>query len=194
MSPSQTPAGDSEQRVDAAWSRCAGRLVVFVHFLMRDELRRSFPPEDVVQEVALRAWPRVQTMDLSAPSTYCYLASVARSIVVDLARAASAARRGKGAVVRLGSRSSAAMNAHAPGAVTAPGVPTAVNTHEGVSRVIGALETLAPHKREAVLLHFFAGLPFRDVAARLGVPQTTAFDLFRSALAEMRGQLGQQAP
>lgn len=61
---------------------------------------------------------------------------------------------------------------------------------EEVLDVIGALRSLSPMQRSAVVLHHYAGYPLRDVAAILGSSRSAVgVHLFR-ARAELRRQLG----
>ena len=53
------------------------------------------------------------------------------------------------------------------------------------ARVRAAVETLPIEQREAVVLAYFGGLTFREVAARLGLPEGTAKSRLRLALGKL---------
>lgn len=55
--------------------------------------------------------------------------------------------------------------------------------------VESALAALPLGEREAVLLHLSAGLKFREIAKILGVPQSTVFSRYDSAIKKLRQML-----
>ena len=54
---------------------------------------------------------------------------------------------------------------------------------------VGIIELFPPICREIILLHFAEGLTFREIAARLGVSETTIYKHLRSALNQLRQTL-----
>jgi RNA polymerase sigma-70 factor (ECF subfamily) len=57
-------------------------------------------------------------------------------------------------------------------------------------RAAAALTSLPPAQREAIYLHHFAGLGFREISAVTGVPTFTAASRYRLGIARLRRALG----
>jgi len=57
------------------------------------------------------------------------------------------------------------------------------------SRILRAIRELSPAQREAILLAYFGGLTYREVAERLRVPEGTAKSRMRDGLMNLRGLL-----
>ena len=66
----------------------------------------------------------------------------------------------------------------------------AVN-HEATLQLAGALESLPPHYRDAIVLRHFEGLPFADVARRMGRSVESVEKLWVRALGRLRRTLGE---
>ncbi len=60
---------------------------------------------------------------------------------------------------------------------------------EEAERLRRAVCNLAPDHREVVLLRFYSGLPFREIAEVLGCPLGTAATRLRKALSELQKEL-----
>lgn len=58
--------------------------------------------------------------------------------------------------------------------------------------LVGALDTLSPSSREAILLRYFEGLAPRDIARRQGIPVATVKTRLRRGLAQLREALDQR--
>jgi RNA polymerase sigma-70 factor (ECF subfamily) len=56
-------------------------------------------------------------------------------------------------------------------------------------RILRAIEQLSPAQREAIMLAYFGGLTYRQVAARLQIPEGTAKSRLRDGLMTLRGLL-----
>jgi RNA polymerase sigma factor (sigma-70 family) len=56
-------------------------------------------------------------------------------------------------------------------------------------RVRTAVDALPPAQREAIMLAYFGGLTYRQVAERLAIPEGTAKSRMRDGLMNLRGQL-----
>jgi RNA polymerase sigma-70 factor (ECF subfamily) len=61
-------------------------------------------------------------------------------------------------------------------------VVDAVVRRESARAVRGALDLLTPDQREAILLAYFGGHTYREVAERLGIPEGTAKSRLRIGL------------
>jgi len=142
--------------------------------------------EEVVQEVFIIAWRRIDLFDASDGRLVPWLLRITRNRAIDRLRArrrqAEKARRlevydapGAGGVAPVEPDESAAPGWHVHGAV-----------HR-------ALAALPQEQREVVRLAYFEGLTHSDIAGRLGVPLGTvktrlrlAFDKLRAGLASIR--------
>jgi RNA polymerase sigma-70 factor, ECF subfamily len=131
--------------------------------------------EDVVQDVFLRLWLHSDRFDPARGELGSYLAMMARSRALDLARSEAAA-------TRAGDRLTATVEADPP-RVEPPDERVARSDH--ASRVRAAVAALPRPQREAVALAFWAGLPARDIADRTGVPLGTARSRLRLGLEKL---------
>lgn len=127
-------------------------------------LRTAFPTvrdiEDVVQESYLRIW-RARALQ-PVLSARAFLFTVARRIALDLVR-----RERRSPFVPVEDVASLFATDAAPDAGTAAGVAMEVEL------LVAAVDTLPPRCREIFLLCQVEGLPHREVAARLGLSEST---------------------
>jgi len=131
--------------------------------------------EDTVQDVFLRLWLHPERFDERRGELGSYLALMARSRALDLARSDSAG-------ARAGERLAAAVEADPP----QPERPDeAAEAHERAARLRGAVAGLPQLQREAVALAFWAGLPAREIAERTRVPLGTARSRLRLGLEKL---------
>lgn len=163
--------------------------------LVYDELRRLAAhrlagerQEHTLQPTALvhEAWLRVAGGDERAwqgrQHFFAAAAEAMRRILVDRARCRLAAKRGAGAQ-RVD--------------VSEVDLPAPTADDDGLLRVSEALEKLArvdPRKAELVKLRYFAGLPFAEAAAALGIAVPTAKQWWAYARAWLTVELGAAAP
>jgi RNA polymerase sigma-70 factor, ECF subfamily len=137
-------ADDFDAFYAATYTRLVGQL-----YAVTGDLAEA---EDVVQEAFARAvvrWPRIRGYDL--PEAWV------RRVAVNLARQGlRRTRRRLRLLVRL-----------------APPPPAPGPSVDGLV-LAAALRTLPPAQRQVLALHHAAGLPVREVAELLGVPEGTA--------------------
>lgn len=57
------------------------------------------------------------------------------------------------------------------------------------ARIVRAIKQLSPAQRDAILLAYFGGLTYREVAAKLEIPEGTAKSRLRDGLMNLRGLL-----
>lgn len=94
---------------------------------------------------------------------FAYAAKTMRHVIVDVARASQAERRGGGA-------DHVALDDHAAAGLIAPELSAeAVSVHEA----LGALEALEPELSELVEMRYFGGYLDSEIAALLGVNERT---------------------
>ena len=131
--------------------------------------------EDTVQDVFLRLWLHPDRFDERRGELGSYLAMMARSRALDIARSEAAAGRASDRLV-------AAVEADPP-QVERP--DERVESRERSSGVRAAVARLPKLQREAVALAFWGGLPAREIAERTGVPLGTARSRLRLGLEKL---------
>jgi RNA polymerase sigma factor (TIGR02999 family) len=167
--------------------RAASELLPLVY----EDLRRlaahkmaGEAPGQTLQPTALvhEAWLRVAGTDQQTwqgrGHFFAAAAEAMRRILVDRARHRLAAKRGAGAV-RVD--------------LSEVDLPAPTADDDGLLRVNEALEKLArvdPRKAELVTLRYFAGLPFAEAAAALGIAVPTAKQWWAYARAWLTVELG----
>lgn len=136
--------------------------------------------EDTVQDVFLRLWLHPDRFDERRGDLGSYLAMMARSRALDLARSDSAGARAS-------DRLAATLEADPP---QAERPDEQAEAHDLSQRLRAAVARLPKFQREAVALAFWGDLPAREIAALTGVPLGTA----RSRLRLGVEKLGRAAP
>ena len=120
--------------------------------------------EDTVQDVFLRLWLHPDRFDERRGDLGSYLALMARSRALDLARSDSAGARAS-------DRLAAAIEADPP---QAERPDERAEARDRSARLRSAVNRLPKLQREAVALAFWGDLPAREIADRTGVPLGTA--------------------
>jgi RNA polymerase sigma-70 factor (ECF subfamily) len=126
--------------------------------------------EDVAQEVFLHLWERPWAFDPDRGRLRAWLATMAHHRAVDHLR--RAAVRGRTATRAAGE----------PEPAPPPNPEEAAVAAAVAKRVRAAVDELPPAQRTAVLLAYFEGHTFRQVAQLTGVPEGTAKSRLRLAL------------
>jgi RNA polymerase sigma-70 factor (ECF subfamily) len=138
--------------------------------------------EDLVQETFLRVWNRAQGFDAERGAFGAWLLSVARNRAIDYLRSASGRER----------------NAIEWEELDHPSLYTYMERDILASdnaRVIrAALLKLAPQQREVIELAYFEGLTQTEMAERMGQPLGTVKAWVRTALKNLRDELGVAVP
>ena len=146
-------------------------------------LRDSARCEDIVQDVFLRLWLHPDRFDERRGDLGSYLALMARSRALDLARSEQAATRASERLVSV-------VEADPP-RVERP--DEHAEAHERSCGVRAAVAKLPQRQREAVALAFWAGLPAREIAERTGVPLGTARSRLRLGLEKLERTIPEAA-
>jgi RNA polymerase sigma-70 factor (ECF subfamily) len=131
--------------------------------------------EDTVQDVFLRLWLHPDRFDAERGELGSYLALMARSRALDIARSDAAA-------ARAGERLTGAVEADPPQPERPDERAVARERSAGIRAAVARLPKL---QREAVGLAFWAGLPAREIAERTGVPLGTARSRLRLGLEKL---------
>jgi RNA polymerase sigma-70 factor, ECF subfamily len=131
--------------------------------------------EEVAQDTFVALWRRPGVFDPSRGSLQSFLAGVARNKAVDVVRREESLRRTKESLM-------AEVEATVDQAADL-GASTDVEERDAV---VTALGKLSPLQREAIVLAYFGGRTYREVAAELGVPEGTAKTRLRDGLIRLR--------
>jgi RNA polymerase sigma-70 factor (ECF subfamily) len=131
--------------------------------------------EEVAQDTFLALWRRPGAFDSLRGSLQAFLLGVARNKAVDLVRREQSLRRRHDALI--------AETATASKIDEADEQMTGVDDREEIRR---ALASLSEVQREAVVLAYFGGRTYREVATELGIPEGTAKTRLRDGLMKLR--------
>ena len=156
------------QTVYATHSR---RVYANAYRILRDPVKA----EDTVQDVFLRLWLHPDRFDERRGDLGSYLALMARSRALDIARSDSAG-------ARAGERLAAAVEADPP---QAERPDERAEARERSARLRAAVGRLPKLQREAVALAFWGDLPAREIAERTGVPLGTARSRLRLGIEKL---------
>ncbi len=167
-SPARIAASD-EAALSEAYRRHSGASRSLALRLVRD---RSLADE-VVQEVFTRLWIRADQFDGDRGSLRSYLLAQTHGRSLDIVRSESSRRR------REARDAFQARTQH-------DDVEREVIRNSVVDDVRAALATLPENERQPVELAYLGGLPYREVAVRLGIPEGTAKSRIRSGLSRLR--------
>lgn len=147
--------------------------------LARRVLRSAALAEEVAQEVFVRFWRDPGRYDPHRAPLRAFLLRDTHGRAVDLLRAETARRAREERDQVLASDEE-------------PGPEHQVWEAVRSAQVKAALEALPAPEREAIVLAFYAGLSYQEVARRLGEPEGTIKSRIRRGLERLRGPLLQQ--
>ncbi len=144
--------------------------------------------EDATQEVLLRV---VKSVDRWSPSarvrTWAY--AIARNHCIDsLRRARHRQTESLDRALSPSDPDGATLLDRIPD--SGPGPDRAAASARARGPLVAALEALPTEQREVFLMREQAGLPFKEIAKIVGVPENTAKSRMRYALESLRSQLG----
>ncbi len=134
--------------------------------------------EEIAQDTFLTLWRKPEMFDARRSSLASFLALVARNKAVDAVRKEESRRRTR-------------QRAAAEAAVT---VAAEEPIDDVVERrvLVDALNRLPEGQREALMLAYFGGRTYREVAEELGIPEGTVKSRMREGLARLREALTAQ--
>lgn len=147
-----------------------------VYGIARRVLAEPSLAEEVAQDTFLALWRRPGAFDPDRGTLQAFLLGVARNKAIDLVRREESLRRAKDALM------SEAESVNGV-AVDEPGI-------EEREEVRAALIKLSPLQREAIVLAYFGGRTYREVAVELGIPEGTAKTRLRDGLIKLRELMG----
>ena len=134
--------------------------------------------EDLVQETFLRVWNRVHGFDAQKGSIGPWLLAVARNRAIDYLRSAGGRER----------------NAVEYEEIEHPSLfcdmEKDIISSDKARIVKSAIEKLSPNQRQVIELAYFEGLSQTEMAERMGQPLGTVKTWVRTALKNLRDELG----
>jgi RNA polymerase sigma-70 factor, ECF subfamily len=161
-----------QEALAEAFRRHAGS----VHGLARRLLRDDALAEEIVQEVFTRLWDTPERFDPDRGSLRAYLLAQTHGRAVDLVRAETARRNREEREERKIAKAG-------------PDVEGEVWDLHVSEQVRDALGGLREEERGPIVLAYFGGYTYRQVAEVLDQPEGTVKSRIRSGLARLRGEL-----
>ena len=163
-------AGD-ERAFDLFYDRVAGMILGMARVILRDRAQA----EEVTQEVFLELWRTAVRFTPEAGDAIAWAMTIAHHRTVDRVRSSQAGRR----------REAVAMfEAHR--ARPFDQVAEAVATRDEQREVRRCLASLTPTQRESIVLAYYRGLTYREIAEFLQIPPGTAKSRVRDGLIRLR--------
>jgi len=130
--------------------------------------------EEVAQDTFVALWRRPGAFDPARGSLRTFLLGVARNKAVDVVRRETRMRRKADDVMREHELEE----------------PTTLDASDDRAEVRQAMRSLTKPQQEAILLAYFGGFTYREVAEHLDIPEGTAKSRLRDGLTKMRQALG----
>jgi RNA polymerase sigma-70 factor, ECF subfamily len=131
--------------------------------------------EEVAQDAFLILWRRPGSYDPDRGSLQAFLLGITRNKAIDLVRHEESLKKTKTALITEAEATS----------TTASTTESTLGMEER-DEVRAALASLSEVQREAVVLAYFGGRTYREVAQELGIPEGTAKTRLRDGLAKLR--------
>lgn len=161
-----------EEALAEVYRRHAGAVFALARRLLSDRTLA----EEIVQEVFLRLWNDPDRYDPDRGSLRSYLLAQCHGRSVDLIRAESSRRRREEKEITLAAEAGYDLEHEVWDIAVA-------------DKVKNALRDLPDGEREAILLAYFGGHTYREVADLLDTPEGTVKSRIRAGLKRMRGEL-----
>ncbi len=156
-----------------------GRLV---YSLILRVVKDAGIAEDLVQETFMRVWNRVQAFDAQKGSIGPWLLAVARNRAIDYLRSAGGRERN---ALEFEETDHPALYTNMEHDILSSDQARLIQT---------ALGKLSPNQRQVIELAYFEGLSQTEMAERMGQPLGTVKTWVRSALKNLRDDLGAVVP
>jgi RNA polymerase sigma-70 factor, ECF subfamily len=167
-------------------------LLSFVERRLGSALRGKVEPQDVLQELAVKALRELPNADLSTRDPFGWLCHLAEQCIVDDHRHFAAGKRASGREVpgnvRVGDGSQDLV-ALLAASLTSPSM--AVVRNERQRRLMDVVATLPEEHREALRLRYGEGLPTKDVAGKLGKSDVATRVLLSRLVQQLQEQLAE---
>ena len=182
------PGGEREliarlQRHEAqALAELYDRYGRVVYSLILRIVRDGGIAEDLVQETFIRVWNRVQGFDSEKGAIGPWLLAVARNRAIDYLRSAGGRERN---AIEFEETDHPALYSD---------MEQDLLTSDKARRVKAAMQKLSPNQRQVIELAYFEGLSQTEMAERMGQPLGTVKTWVRTALKNLRDDLGAVVP
>jgi RNA polymerase sigma-70 factor (ECF subfamily) len=170
--------GRMQRRDPQALAELYDRYGRVAYSLILRVVRDTGIAEDLVQETFLRVWNRVQGFDAGKGSLGPWLLAVARNRAIDYLRSAGGRERN---AVEFEESDHPALYTDMEKDILVSDKARLVKT---------AMEKLSPNQRQVIELAYFEGLSQTEMAERMGQPLGTVKTWVRSALKNLRDELG----
>jgi len=131
--------------------------------------------EEVAQDAFLALWRRPGAYDAERGSLQAFLLGVTRNKAIDLVRHEESLRKAKDALITEAEAAS--------GTPSTPELAAGMGEREELKT---ALSSISKVQREAVVLAYFGGRTYREVARELDIPEGTAKTRLRDGLSKLR--------
>jgi RNA polymerase sigma-70 factor (ECF subfamily) len=128
--------------------------------------------EEVAQDTFLALWRRPGAFDAARGSLQAFLAGIARNKAIDLVRKEESLRRTKDSLLAEAEKASEEVVLN--------------EQFEERQEVLAALRELTQVQREAIVLAYYGGRTYREVAVELAIPEGTAKTRLRDGLIRLR--------
>jgi len=152
--------GDDARRFGEAWARVTPAVYAWASLHVRPPLRVRLDPEDILQEVAFRAWTRFDTWDAERGSFRNWVFGIARHVLHETLRRMAVEALSRGGDLLTTHRMEALPD-------TATAVTRGVARDEGLLRLVGEVQSLPDEDRRLLLLRGLEGLSHAEVATVL---------------------------
>jgi RNA polymerase sigma-70 factor, ECF subfamily len=149
----------------------------FVYGMARRVLADATLAEEVAQDSFLALWRRPGAFDPERGSLKTFLVSIARNKAIDLVRREESSKRVKDSLMD-----------ELEVKQTSGGFEDEIGRRTDLK---DALAKLSKVQREAIVLAYFGGRTYREVAAELGIAEGTAKTRLRDGLLKLRSGLTQ---
>jgi len=170
-------SGD-ERAADRVLSRHYDELHAMVAGMMGEVLRRHYPAEDIVQEVAVEILRSIHTLEVDSDPTRCFWAWM-RAVALNVVR--NFGRRAKRSLRRLETDMD---NDDGPS-------PSRLERRrERLRHLSEAVQSLSESDRQVVEMHYFRGMTLAEIATELGQTRPAVNARLMRARPKLREWLG----
>jgi RNA polymerase sigma-70 factor (ECF subfamily) len=186
-------AGDG-QALNRLFEMCRNYVAVVAQTQVESWCRGKCDPSDLVQQTLLEAYRGFKAFEgATGPEWLSWLRGILRHNAIDFARRyAATEKRRVGREIRIGPLGEDSSSARCAEPLDDGASPSAeLLAHERELMLTDALARLSPDHREAILLRNLQGLPFEEVAQRMGRSRPAVQMLWMRAIRNLQELLPQ---